>query len=323
MSLAADPLSTALTRLLGIRLPLLLAPMGGAAGGRLAAAVSRAGGLGLIGVGYEGPAFIRRELDEAGDVPVGIGFIAWDLARDPTRLDLALSRRPVLVQVAFGDASPFIPTIRDAGVKVAVQVQTLRDAERAAGLGADIIIAQGTEAGGHGAARALLPLLDDILAAVAPVPVVAAGGIADGRAWRALLSLGASGVLIGTRFLAAEESQLSRPAKARLLDATGDDTVRTRVFDIVRGIDWPAPFTGRALVNDFVRRWHGRESELAAALDREGPRYAAATGARDHDTALVWAGEGVGRVRAVEPASAIVEALVREARSADEAGGSR
>lgn len=305
-------LVTPLTRLLGIHHPVLLAPMGAVAGGALAAAVTRAGGLGLIGPGYADSGWIQREFEAAGGERVGIGFIAWDLARDPTRLDAALERKPAVVMLSFGDAAPFASAVRRAGARLVVQVQSLESARSAARIGADFIVAQGTEAGGHGADRSLMSLLPSVVDAVDPIPVVAAGGIADGRCLAAALALGACGVLVGTRFYATDESLAAPEAKQRVVRATGDETVRTRVFDIVRRIDWPAPFTGRALRNDFTRRWHGRESELAAETD-EVDRYAKATRSGDFDTAVVWAGEGVDRVNEVLPAARVVADLLTEA----------
>jgi nitronate monooxygenase len=303
---------TRLTRLLSIEHPILLAPMGAVAGGRLAAAVTRAGGLGMLGPGYADAAWIEREFDAAKTERVGIGFIAWDLARDPRRLDAALERGPAAVMLSFGDPSPFVHAIRRSDAKLLVQVQTVQAALEAARLGVDVVVAQGTEAGGHGAARSLFSLLPAVVDAVQPIPVVAAGGICDGRGLAAALALGACGVLAGTRFYATDESLAPVEAKARVVQGAGDRTVRTRVFDIARRIDWPAPFTGRALENAFTRRWHGRESELAAetgAFDR----YAAASQARDFDTAVVWAGEGVDLVRNVVPASRVVHDFIVEA----------
>jgi nitronate monooxygenase len=307
--------TTPLTRLLGIRHPVLLAPMGAVAGGRLAAAVTAAGGLGLIGPGYQGAQWIEREFGIAGDVRVGVGFITWHLEGDPSALDAALTHRPAVVMLSFGHPGVFLERSRRAGAKVIVQVQTLRDAREAATLGADAIVAQGTEAGGHGSARALFSLLPAVVDAVDPVPVVAAGGISDGRGLAAALSLGASGILLGTRFYAAEESLGHPDAKARIAAASGDDTVRTTVFDLVRGIDWPAPFTGRALQNTFTRTWHGRERELVEqSTERE--RYAAASRANEYDTAVLWAGEGVDLIDRVEPAARIIERIVSQARVA-------
>lgn len=306
-------IETEVTRRFGIEHPIVSAPMGAVAGGRLAAAVSRAGGLGMIGPGYLGAEWIENELAAAVGARVGIGFITWDLARAPERLEVALAHRPVAVMLSFGDPAPFLPAIRRAGALVVLQVQTLAAAQRAAQLGADLIVAQGTEAGGHGAARALFPLLPAVVDAVAPIPVLGAGGIADGRGLVAALALGARGILVGTRFAAAEEALGAAAAKARLVAGSGDATLRTRVFDIVRGLHWPEGFTGRALRNAFTTRWHGHEDALQAAQAEEQPRYAAAAAAGDLDTALVWAGEGVDLVREVRPAAAIVGDIVRDA----------
>jgi nitronate monooxygenase len=306
---------TPLTQLLGIKHPILLAPMGGVAGGRLAAAVSSAGGFGLIGPGYQGAEWIGREFEAAGDVRVGVGFITWHLATDPSALDAALALGATVIMLSFGDPTPFFERSRRAGAKVIVQVQTLRGAKDAVRLGADAIVAQGTEAGGHGSARALFSLVPAVVDAVHPIPVVAAGGISDGRGLAAALSLGASGILLGTRFYAAEESLGHPDAKARIVAGSGDSTLRTTVFDLVRGIDWPAPFTGRALQNDFTRTWHGRERELAAQ-PTERERYASAAGANEYDTAALWAGEGVDLIDEVEPAARIIERIVSQAHLA-------
>lgn len=307
-------LVTALTRLMAIRHPILLAPMGAVAGGRLAAAVTRAGGLGMLGPGYADAAWIEREFDLAEHERVGIGFIVWDLARAPSRLDVALERAPAAIMFSFGDPAPFVEAVRRSGAKVLVQVQTVEGARKAAQLGADVIVAQGTEAGGHGASRALFALLPAVVDAVDPVPVVAAGGICDGRGLAAALALGACGVLAGTRFYATDESLAPAEAKARVLQGAGDRTVRTRVFDIARKIDWPAPFTGRALENSFTGRWHGRESELAkdrVAFDS----YTKASHTEDFDTLVVWAGEGVDLVKDIAPASRVVNDLIVEAEA--------
>ena len=307
---------TALTDLLGIRHPILLAPMGGVSGGALAAAVTRAGGLGLLGPGYLDTDWIAREFDAAGNTAVGIGFITWDLAKSPQRLDTALARSPRAVMLSFGDAAPFADKIKHAGAKFIMQVQTLADAQEAARLGADIIVAQGTEAGGHGATRALFPLLPAVVDAVAPIPVVAAGGISDGRGLAAALAMGAAGVLMGTRFYAATESLGHPNAKARLVAGKGDETQRTHVFDTVRGYDWPPNYTGRALANAFTGDWADREAALAPNLATERVRYAAAAAAGDFSTAVVWAGEGVDLIDEILPAATIVERAIAEAHAA-------
>jgi nitronate monooxygenase len=294
--------------------------MGAVSGGALAGAVSQAGGLGLLGPGYEDEAWIEREFAAADGVPVGIGFITWHLARHPDRLRAALAQKPVAVMLSFGDPAPFVGAIRAAGAKLIVQVQTLADARSAAALGADIVVAQGAEAGGHGAKRATLPLVPAVVDAIAPTPVAAAGGIADGRGLAAALVLGAAGVLVGTRFYASREALGHAAAKARLVDYGGDATLRTTVFDVVRGRDWPVRFTGRALANQLSDRWHGREAELQAQLAEERERYAAADGAGDVSRAVVWASEAIDLIRDLPPAAEIVQRMVSAAGAALERG---
>lgn len=302
--------------LLDIRYPLISAPMGHISGGRLAGAVSGAGGLGMIGPGYLDASWIEREFHAAGSARVGVGFITWDLARTPARLEAALAFRPVAVMLSFGDPAPFVEQIRRAGAKLFLQVQTVAAAEAAAALEPDLIVAQGTEAGGHCGERGLLPLLPAVVDRVGPIPVVAAGGICDGRGIAAAFALGASGVLVGTRFYVAEESLAAPAAKHRVVRGSGDATVRTRVFDVARRLPWPAQFAGRAIRNGFTDRWHSNEAALEKSLDEEQPRYAAAVAAEDFDTAAVWAGEGIDLIQGIAPASRIVEQLMAEADAA-------
>jgi nitronate monooxygenase len=311
---------TALTDLFGIRHPILLAPMGSVSGGALAAAVSRAGGLGLLGAGYDDAASIEREFAAAEGAAVGIGFITWHLARHPDRLRVALARKPVAVMLSFGDPAPFVPAIRAAGARLILQVQTLADARAAAALGADVVVAQGAEAGGHGAKRATLPFVPAVVDAIAPTPVAAAGGIADGRGLAAALVLGAAGVLVGTRFYASQEALGHAAAKARLVEGAGDATLRTAVFDLVRGVGWPAAFTGRALANQVSESWHGREAELQSRLAPERERYAAAAEAGDVSRAVVWASEAVDLIRDLPPAAELLQRMVSEASAALERG---
>ena len=311
---------TALTDLFGIRHPVLLAPMGSVSGGALAAAVSRAGGLGLIGAGYDDAPWIEREFAAAEGAAVGIGFITWHLAQYTDRLQVALARKPAAVMLSFGDPAPFVPSIRKAGAKLILQVQTLADAHAAVALGAEVVVAQGAEAGGHGAKRATLPLVPAVVDAIAPRPVAAAGGIADGRGLAAALVLGAAGALVGTRFYASREALGPPAAKARLVEGDGDATLRTTVFDLVRRLDWPARFTGRALANRLSERWHGREAALQAQIAEQHERYRAAAEAWDVSTAVVWASEAVDLIRDLPPAAEIVARMVSEAVAALERG---
>jgi nitronate monooxygenase len=299
---------TALTEAFGLEYPIVLAPMGTVAGGQLAAAVSNAGGLGLVGGGYGDPDWLMRELDlvqAATDRPWGVGLITWHATADV--VELALRSHPTAVLLSFGDVRPFAPAIKDAGCTLICQVQDVEAAREAVAAGADFIVAQGSEAGGHGAVRATLPLVPAVVDAVAPVPVLAAGGIADGRGVAAALMLGAHGVMIGTRFSAASESLTHEQAKARIVAAHAADTDRTRVFDIIRGYRaWPAPYTARAVRNDFFARWNGREGALEAALESEMPPYQQAMAEGDFETALIFAGEAVDLIDAVVPAAELV-----------------
>jgi nitronate monooxygenase len=294
---------------LGIDKPVVLAPMGFVTGGALAAAVSRAGGLGLIGAGYGDADWIAREFDAAGGARVGVGFITWSLAKQPHLLDFALARKPCAVMLSFGDPAPFAQKVRDAGAKLICQVQDLRTAKQALRANPDVLVAQGTEAGGHGGTRSLFALLPAVGNISAGIPVLAAGGISDRRGVEAAMALGAAGALLGTRFLAAEESLVPREAKQRVVEANGDATLRTTVFDIVRGYDWPDGITARALRNSFTGKWHGNEVALKANLQGEKSAYHAAVERRDFDTALVFAGEGIDLIDAVLPAAEIVKRL--------------
>lgn len=309
-------IETPLTRLLGIEHPILLAPMGSAAGGRLAAAVTHAGGLGIIGSGYADSAAIRKELPAAGNARVGIGLVTWALADRPDALATALEARPALIMLSFGSPAPYADQVKRAGCMLMCQVQSLEQAKEAAAVGADIIIAQGRDAGGHsGAVRGTIGLVPAVVDAVGAIPVVAAGGIADGRGLAAALSLGASGVLMGTRFASAEESLWSGAMKDKLVAAGGDDTIQTRVFDIIRGFAWPKHYPGRALKNAFSERWHACEGELQDTRTEVEAAYLSAP-PDDFSTRAVWAGEGVDLVRDRPPASAIISLVVEEAVAA-------
>ena len=306
-------IETALTRLLNIEHPILLAPMGSAAGGRLAAAVTNAGGLGMVGSGYADADIVRKELAAAGNARVGVGFILWALEKQPSALDIALEARPAAVMLSFGDPTPFTGRIKDAGCKIICQVQTLAQAKEAAAAGADVIIAQGRDAGGHsGTTRGTMGLVPAVVDAVAPIPVVAAGGIADGRGLAAALALGAAGVLMGTRFTASRESLWDQAMKSVTLAAGGDQTEQTRVFDVVRGAAWPAMHPGRALRNEFSARWNGHEEALAADRQAQESNYLG-TATDDFATRVVWMGEGVDLIKDIPSASEIIERIMAQA----------
>jgi nitronate monooxygenase len=310
------PIATPLTALLGIKHPIMLAPMDTIAGARLVRAVGGAGGFGLLGGGYGDRTRLEAETAKLKNFsgPFGIGFITWSLAKQPELLDIALAARPRAIMLSFGDPAPFVPQIKKAGSLLICQVQGEDMAKQALDAGAEILVAQGTEAGGHGASRTTMDIVPAVIdLAAGHVPVIAAGGIADGRGLAAMLMLGASGVLMGTRFYASIEADGAEEAKRRICAAGGGDTVRGVVFDWSRNIFWPAPFTGRSLVNDHTRRWSGREADLMHNIAAVTADYAAARAAGNFDIAVVFAGESAGLIHDIPPAAEIVERIASEA----------
>ncbi|MFO1108391.1 MAG: nitronate monooxygenase [Bradyrhizobium sp.] len=310
------PIATPLTALLGIKHPVLSAPMDVIAGARLTMAVSAAGGFGILGGGYGDQEWLSTETARLKGFrhPFGIGFITWSFARRPELLDIALAAKPRAIMLSFGDPAPFAPRIKAAGALLVCQVQSEDMARQALAAGADILVAQGTEAGGHGASRTTIDIVPAIIDLTAGrVPVVAAGGIADGRGLAAMTMLGASGVLMGTRFYASIECEGHEEAKRRICAAESGNTVRGIVFDLSRDNVWPAPFTGRCLINQHARRWMGREVELLQQVNTVAAEYAAAKASGNFDVAAVIAGEAVGLIHDIAPAAEIVGRIVAEA----------
>ena len=308
---------TALTEVFGLKYPIVLAPMASVAGGRLAAEVSNSGGLGLVGGGYGDPDWLREELSLARDEarrPWGVGLITWCATRET--VDLALSYEPNAFMLSFGDSSPYASAIKETGCKLICQVQNVEGALAAEAAGADFIVAQGTEAGGHGAKHtSTLPLVPAVVDAVDATPILAAGGIADGRGLAAALMLGAQGALIGTRFYASIEALGHEQAKKRIVAARGSETKRTQVFDVVRGLQWPEEYTGRALRNDFLERWDGWEKELATAPDGEDEAFRKAEQEGNTDISMVWCGEAVDLISDVPTAAELVRRVGAEAEA--------
>jgi nitronate monooxygenase len=311
-------LRTAFTELLGLRHPIALAPMGGSAGGALAAAVSDAGGLGLLGAGNGNRNWLARELPivtSGTRGPWGVGFQSW--AADAATVEWALESRPRAVMLSFGDPRPLAGPVRAAGVTLIIQVTSLDEARRAVDLGADVIVAQGTEAGGHGARHgwstlAFVPVVADL---AAPVPVLAAGGIADGRGVAAALALGAAGALVGTRLLATTEALIDPAAKKAIAAGSGEDTERSAVLDIARGSRWPREYTGRTMGHPFLDEWRDREDELAASpRARSDYQRGVASGELPPDP--VWASQAIDLITDLPPAAEVVASLAAQAEDA-------
>jgi nitronate monooxygenase len=301
-------LSTPWSRGMGLRVPILNAPMGGVAGGRLAAAVTAAGGLGMVGMGTAGStSALHAELPHVRGT-FGIGLVDWVIRKEPELLDAALAAGPVLVSVSFGTDLSWVERAHDAGIAAATQVYNSVEAQRAQDAGIDLLVARGCEGGGHGDATiGTLPLLDAVLDVVS-VPVLAAGGIASPRSLAAVMVAGASGAWLGTVLSACPEALTTEASRRALVAARETDTASTRVFDIVRGLPWSKRFPSRVLRNEFVARWSGHEDALADnhdALDE----LDVALAADDRRTAPVDAGQGVGMVTGVTPVAEVIERL--------------
>lgn len=316
--IAVMPLSTAFTKLFGVRHPIALAPMGESAGGELAAAVSRGGGLGLLGAGGGDPDWLARELPIVAGAgkPWGVGFQTWAITMDV--IERTVEHSPGAVMFSFGDPSPFVGRVRATGAAVIIQVTDLDEARQAVDLGADVIVAQGTESGGHGArrGRSTLTFVPVVVDLAEPVPVLAAGGIADGRGVAAALVLGAAGAVIGTRFQATAEALVDPSTVEALVEGRGQDTERNRILDIVRGSRWPSKYSARTLAHPHLDRWKGREAELAADPAAARLAYQADVARGDVPPLPVWASEAVDLVSDVPRAAELVTTLASEAADA-------
>lgn len=302
-------MNTALTNLLGTRVPILNAPMTPQAGGELARAVSEAGAFGMLGFDEdEAEAQIQEQvaiLARSPAVPFGIGLVAWVLERRPQLLDFAIAAKPKLISISFGDPAPYARRVHDAGILLCSQVQSRAWAQTALDAGVDMLVAQGTEAGGHtGSAVGTLPLLQIVLE-MTDKPVVAAGGIATGRGLAAVIAAGAAGAWIGTPFLLAQEARNTDAARERIQRSDETQTIYTRVYDRVSGKAWPKEFGGRALRTPFLERWTGREEELMASD---------AARAQFDPQEKIYAGQSVGLLHGVRPAREIVGAIAAQAQ---------
>jgi nitronate monooxygenase len=310
--------------------PIALAPMALATGGALAAACAQAGALGLVGGGYGDLAWTQREYalanallanDAASHARLGCGFITWKLDENAEALDWVLTQKPCAIMLSFGDPRPYAARIQAAGAQLICQVQRLDQVPQALEAGAAVIVAQGGEAGGHGAnARegrstfTLVPEIADHLAAHSPnTLLLAAGGVADGRGLAAALMLGADGVLVGSRLWATTQSLAATGAKTQATQTSGDDTARTEVFDILRRKNWPAPYDFRAIRNDLHRSLENDIAALKANPDAARADYDAGVKAGDFSRAHATVGEGVGLITDVPQAQELMARMSEQA----------
>jgi len=262
-------LKTRFTELFGLQYPVMSAPMAMHSGATLAAAVSAAGAMGSFGgVNPKGPDWITEQaaaVRAATDRPFAIGFITAFLDFMGPLFDAALAASPAAIALSFGAAAPWVKKAKTSGTKVICQVQTHDDADAVVDAGADVLVAQGIEAGGHTGTMSLLPFLTAVAERHPGVPLLAAGGIGDGRTLAAVLTAGADGAWLGTAFLATPEAvEVGDEHKRRIVESDGTDTIFTRVYDIVSGAPWPPAIGARLRRDEFTDEWAAREDDLRA-----------------------------------------------------------
>jgi NAD(P)H-dependent flavin oxidoreductase YrpB (nitropropane dioxygenase family) len=291
--------------------------MAGSTSVPLVAAVTNAGGLGTLGIARIPDDQIPKDIAairQSTSGPFGVNFLLF-LAREAS-IDAALNVRPPVFSAAWARADQDLAALfghaHDAGSRVMYMAGTVPEALRARAAGADVIVAQGTEGGGHVGWMASMAVLPMIVDAVGSTPVLAAGGFADGRGLAAALALGAQGVLLGTRFLATKESPLHPHFKQAVLDSDGHDTVLTEIPDLARGTVWPGAMA-RSRRNALIERWAGREWELRARQPEAAAALQQAMEAGDADNASLLIGQDAGLIHDIPPAGEIVERIVAEA----------
>lgn len=309
---------TRFTEMFDLAHPVMSAPMALHSGGTIAGAVSAAGGLGTFGgITMAGPDWITAEIDKVRsrtDAPFGVGFITSFLDFASPLLDATLDGEVPVVVFSFGDPTPWIERARAAGARTICQVQTLDGADVAVEAGAEVLIAQGNEAGGHTGHMALYPLLSAVLGRHPNVPVLAAGGIGDGRALAAALTAGADGVLIGTAFMATPEMvEIDAVTKDQIVASDGTNTVFTKSWDALGGLPWPSDIGERVLANSFTDDWHGREAEVEERRAELAQRFAYTAERPDPATDHIPFGPSAGVVDAIVPAAQVLERICADA----------
>ena len=316
---------TRFTELLGLEYPVMSAPMSNHSGGELAAAVSLAGGLGTFGGTNDfGPEWLRQQISHIRSQtaqPFGVGFITQLLEYNTTNIEITLEERAPVFIFSFADPSPWVRRAKDAGAVVICQVQSMELAQQSMDAGADVLLAQGNEAGGHTGEMNLLPLLVELVELYPQVPVLAAGGVTTGRALAGALAAGAEGASLGTAFLATPEAVEVPPAfKEQIVLSDGQDTTFTRLYDLLGTRPWPDGIAGRVYRNRLVREWDGRDAEILARREELASDVAEARARHYTELSAVYMGQGAGHVNAIRPAANVLrdicggaENILREA----------
>ena len=313
-------LHTRFTGLLNLDHPVMSAPMSNHSGGQLAAAVSEAGGLGTFGGTNDlGPEWLREQIAHIRsrtERPFGVGFITQLIEYNTTNIEIALEERVPVFIFSFADPDPWVGRARDAGAVTICQVQSLDLAQQAVDAGADILMAQGNEAGGHTGETNLLPLLVDIVERYPSIPVLAAGGITNGRALAGAMAAGAEGVSLGTALLATPEAvEVPDTFKEQIVRSDGQDTTFTRLYDLLGTRPWPDRIAGRVYRNRLVREWDGRDADILAHREELASDVAAGRSQADTELSAVYMGQGAGHINAIRPAAEVIVDICRGAET--------
>lgn len=307
-------LHTAACDRLGITHPICQAGMATYTSPALVAAVSNAGGLGVHGtLGRSLPALrdlLHTTRAAVGNRPFGVNHVVPRL--DEAAFDLCLAEQVPVCCFSWGDPGDLARRAQRAGAVVICQVTTVEEVPAVLASGADLIVAQGTEGGGHSGFVPLTALLPATVAAAGETPVLAAGGLVDGRGLAAALALGAAGGWLGTRFLATPEAPVSAGWKRAIVAAGPGDTVHTAAFDLLWGQPWPGGRV-RALRNRFTAEWAGREADLARRLPEVRGAVWQAEREDDPDLLALMAGTGSAAIDAIRPAGDLVREIAAEA----------
>ncbi|HEU0021567.1 MAG TPA: nitronate monooxygenase, partial [Dehalococcoidia bacterium] len=311
---------TRFAEMLGISHPVMSAPMTMHCGWRLAAAVSRAGGLGSFGgINPEGPDWVRQQIRQVRsqtDRPFGVGFITQLIPDLPDNFQAVLDENVPVIAFSFSDPKPWLVQAKDSGALVMCQVQSVEGAEAAVSAGADVLVAQGNEAGGHTGGMNSLPFLVSLLNRYPQLPVLASGGISEGRGLAAVLAAGADGAWVGTAFLATPEAvEVPDTFKERILLSDGQDTAFTRLYDQLGDTPWPQGIGGRVYRNRFVRQWDGREGDIIKNREELVSDAAQAWERHDPDRASVYMGQSAGGVNSIRPAARVLQDICDQAET--------
>ena len=311
-------LRTRFTDLLDLAYPIMSAPMSNHSGGQLAAAVSLTGALGTFGGTNDfGPEWLRHQIAYVRgqtDRPFGVGFISQLIEYDTTNIEIALDERVPVFIFSFADPDPWVGRAKDAGAVTICQVQSLELARQAVDAGADALLAQGNEAGGHTGEINLLPLLVELAERYPHLPVLAAGGITTGRALAGVLAAGAEGASLGTVILATPEAvEVPETFKERIILSDGQDSTFTRLYDLLGARPWPEGIAGRVYRNRLVQEWDGRDAEILARREELASDVAAARANQDPELSAVYMGQGSGRIDAIRPAAEVVRDICQGA----------